>query len=1258
MAEITGGFSARQLLSEEYSEEGAYDLLQPAGFSDWRAAARRLRHISYDRAARSALAALLPQLLRALRNAASADRALLNLERLAQGVSDPLDLFTRLVNHPRETEMLVTLFAGSQYLTEILLRSPDRYDRIFERNGLAQNKSAEQFYDEARAAAASWLTTDEDDAAEATTLDALRRYQQWQLLRIGICDLCGLLDLSSVTVQLSRLADAIVRVCLEGAAHHSRLDLSGFSVLAMGKLGGSELNYSSDIDLLFIVEANAENYQRLGERLIKALVEATGEGFLYRVDMRLRPWGQVGPLIATRAGYLGYLEKHARLWEKQALLKARVVAGSQPLGGLLLAQATPVLFDVSQDVVRADVHAMKQRTEARLREQGRAWGEVKLGEGSIRDVEFVAQYLQLVYGAAHPELHTGNTLEALARLVEVGFLAADEYRILVDGYVFLRTVEHYLQILDYRQTHSLPADAGDLHYLAQRLGFQGPDSATLFVTRYQQHSAAVRAVYQRHLGGHAMQPSQARPQQPQSPGRPPAELTAAETGLREHLSRMSESYAATFSERDLQRHAALAAGLDEANPVEVEAEPLGDNLWRVTVVAYDYLGELSLICGLLFVHGFSIIEGHVHTYESEPPAPATGTGPAQGRRRHAATAAPRAERRKIVDVFIVRAVFPARAGAAHDGGPDLWLRYAGDLAALLRLLQARQQREAQGELAKRVATALRETTGAIPALHPIEIEIDNESSDRYTILRIDTPDTIGFLYEFTNALALNGIYIAQVAVASVRNRVQDTLYVTDTRGQKITNADRQRELRAATVLVKHFTHLLPHSPNPESALLHFHEYLGELFQRPSWPDELASLTRPEVLDALARLLGVSDFLWDDFLRMQYANLFPVVSNVELLGKSRSRAELAGELDSLLAQASDGAAQRDELNAFKDREMFRIDMRHIQGNISELGQFSCELTDLAETVVEAAYRICAAELIAQFGVALDEQGQPSRLCICAQGKCGGRELGFASDIELMFVFKGSGQTAGPRIISTPEFYEKLVVEFVRSIRARREGIFEIDLQLRPYGDAGSLAVSLDSFRRYFAPDGPAWNYERQALVRLRPIAGDPELGAQVAALRDAFVYTGAPFDVAAMRAMRERQLRHLVTAGTVNVKFSPGGLVDVEYIVQALQMIHGHNRPELRVTNTQAAMSALDQAGIISAENYLRLSEAHSFLLRLMNALRMVRGNNKDLTVPPEESEEFAFLARRLGYGNEPARLRVDLTQHTGWVQKLGTRLLG
>jgi glutamate-ammonia-ligase adenylyltransferase len=730
--------------------------------------------------------------------------------------------------------------------------------------------------------------------------------------------------------------------------------------------------------------------------------------------------------------------------------------------------------------------------------------------------------------------------------------------------------------------------------------------------------------------------------------------------VRNHVARMDPSYATTFSDQDIKRHAILAKQLGADHLVEVDAAALGDRLWRITIVGYDYPGVLSLICGLLFVYGFSIEDGHVFTYEplaDASPTPNGGRRALPGRRHGSSRGSGGDSQRKIVDVFTIRST-------QEEIAPDVWLRYMDDLAGLLQLMHAGRRREARGELAKRVGVALRDRTDVANTLYPVDIEIDNTTSDQYTLLHIEAPDTIGFLYEFTNALAFYRIYIARVTVDSAGSRVHDTLYVTDADGQKITQAGKLRELRAAIVLIKHFTHLLPHSPNPESALLHFREFIAELFRHPQWPDEFASLERPEVLNGLARLLGVSDFLWDDFLRMQYANLFPVVRDVDALETAKSRAQLQAELEAELRLVHDGpqlpadeVAWRDTLNTFKDREMFRIDMRHILGHTKEFEEFSQELSDLAEVVVNAAYHLCHEDLRVQYGTPRLANGEVSELTVCALGKFGGCELGFASDIELMFIYAGNGDTTGPQVISTAEFYEKAVQMFVSAIRAKREGIFDIDLQLRPYGKASNLAVSLDAFRRYFAPEGPAWAYERQALVKLRPVAGDVSLGKHVAALRDRFVYNGEPFDVTAMRAMRERQIRHLVVGGTFNAKYSPGGVVDLEYLVQGLQIRHGDRNPALRLTNTRQALAALARAGILSPDDHVRLRKAHTFLSWLMDSLRVVRGNAKDLTVPDPGSEEFAFLARRLRYGHNVDQLRDDLARYTGWVQELNTRLL-
>jgi glutamate-ammonia-ligase adenylyltransferase len=1201
----------------------ARSLLLSVGLVDHQAAQRGLRNLARMLGHDATFAQMMPTLLTYLGHTASPDRALANLERLAESAEDPLALCRSLAAEPHLLELLVTVFAASQFLAEIVLRNPTLVSLLGKTRDLANAQDAQHYDKELRTLTAPALTP-------AERLAVLRRYQQRELLRLGTADLLGLLDLPTVTTQLSYLANALVRACLDIAASQTRTSLDGFAVIALGKLGGGELNYSSDVDLLLLSQGEGWGYRHLAETLIDGLARVTAEGFLYRVDMRLRAWGSCGPLVSSAGSYLQYLQTHARQWEKQALLKARAIAGDIPFGKGLLKQAVPLLYSASQEDVRVDVRDAKRRIEAQLCERDREWAEVKLGKGSIRDVEFVTQYLQLVHGGKHPEIRSRNTLRGLGHLLAHGLISTGDYRVLADGYTFLRPVEHYLQLVQNRQTHTLPADPSDLDYLARRLGFGGASPGAEFLARYQQHMAAIRAVYQRHLEGEVVNDSEDTPRLSYVPD------------VQSHIARMAPSYATVFSHAEIRRHAELAERLDQAHLVEVEAEARGDGSWRVTIVGYDYTGALALICGLLFAYGFSIQDGQVFTYEAEEALHLPKA------KQSLAKARP-ARRRKIVDVFNVRPVRVAEPEA-------VWARYASDLHSHIHRLAAGEQRQAYGELAKRVALAMGELPIVYTHLPPVSIEIDNESSDRYTVLHIDALDTIGFLYEVTSALALGGFYIARVIVDSVGNRVRDTLYLTDRNGYKVLSAEKQRELRATTVLVKHFTHLLPSSPNPESALLHFHEFLGELFSRPDWPDELSSLHRPEVLQALARLLGVSEFLWDDFLRMQHANLFPVVQDVDALAAAKPASVLQEQLGAELTSAPDGAARREVLNAFKDREMFRIDMRHILGHTSEFGQFSEELADLAETIVEAAWRLCDHELRAEYGAPLLEDGRPCPLCICALGKLGGRELGFASDIELVFVFAGNGDTSGPHVISTYEYYERLVVAVTQAIHARREGIFQIDLRLRPYGSAGSLAVSLDSFRRYFAPAGPAWPYERQALVKLRPIVGDQALGDELLAMRDAFVYVGGSFDVAAMRAMRERQMRHLVAAGTTNAKFSPGGLVDMEYLVQGLQVRHGGHEPSLRLTNTSQAIEALAKTGVLSPIDYEGLKSAQVFLRQLIDALRMVRGNAKDLTVPAQDSEEFAFLARRLGYADDVGRLSQDLEHHTLRIQQLGSLL--
>jgi glutamate-ammonia-ligase adenylyltransferase len=271
-----------------------------------------------------------------------------------------------------------------------------------------------------------------------------------------------------------------------------------------------------------------------------------------------------------------------------------------------------------------------------------------------------------------------------------------------------------------------------------------------------------------------------------------------------------------------------------------------------------------------------------------------------------------------------------------------------------------------------------------------------------------------------------------------------------------------------------------------------------------------------------------------------------------------------------------------------------------------------------------------------------------------GKFGGRELGYGSDIEMVTIYQDEGTTDGASPIENSRYFGDFVRGCLGILSTQREGIFEIDLRLRPYGNAGPLASSLDGFRQYYSADGNARQFERLALVKLRPVAGDSVLGQLVRDARDAYAYSGRPLDLDNVRHLRHRQATELVPAGEVSAKHSPGGLVDVEYFVQACQVTAGYSDPSVRLSNTLQAINRLTRGGHLPAKLASDLIETYGFLRRLIDALRVVRGHAKDLTIPDQDSREFAYLARRLQF-DSPDQLSKAIPAHMDFAKGLWDR---
>jgi len=428
-------------------------------------------------------------------------------------------------------------------------------------------------------------------------------------------------------------------------------------------------------------------------------------------------------------------------------------------------------------------------------------------------------------------------------------------------------------------------------------------------------------------------------------------------------------------------------------------------------------------------------------------------------------------------------------------------------------------------------------------------------------------------------------------------------------------------------------------------------------------EALAFLSDKKTFPLLARLLGASDFLWEDFLRRQHDHLLPLLHDYRDAPLITPRATLRKALDRVVDRAKDDSGRKDALNRFKDQELFRIDMKHIVEPDTSLADFSLALTQLAEVIVERSLRDCQAKLNKIYGPPRLANGKPCSFAIMGAGKFGGRELGYASDIEVLFVYGGAGRTKGKGGIENSEYFERLPQELLQWIEAKQEGIFHLDVRLRPHGGKGFLANPLDEITTYYSEHGLAAPFERQAMIKLRHVAGDPALGKQVETHRDRYVYSGAQWDLTVALDLRRQQLKQLVERGTVNAKLSPGGVVDIEYAIQYLQLMHGHRHAVLRTPNAMQALAGLVECGIISRQDGENLRKAYLFIRMLIDGLRMVRGHAKDLVLPPADSDEFIFLARRVGYTTDDwqagaRHLKTDVEEHMGRVREFWERMFG
>jgi glutamate-ammonia-ligase adenylyltransferase len=422
-------------------------------------------------------------LLAIMGRTADPDSALHQLVRLHEAVADPDELLDGLVDDEGTAMRLLSVLGASTALADHLVRHSDHWHELTDPT-LGSTRPPGFAVRERLLVAVGADPHDELPTSrmpDADAVDALRVEYRRVLLRLAARDLAHDVAIDDAAAELSDLAAGTLEAGLAIARQRvgDTAALASLAVIAMGKLGGHELNYVSDVDVIFVyepAEGAAEQpalraATQLASQMIRVCSDHTGEGTIWPVDAALRPEGKAGPLVRTLASHRGYYERWAKTWEFQALLKARPVAGDLALGREYVDLVAPMIWRAAErDGFVTDAQAMRRRVIEHIpaREADR---QLKLGSGGLRDVEFAVQLLQLVHGRMDEAIRPPTTLSALTQLTARGYVGREDGEALHEAYAFLRTLEHRIQLFQLRRIHVVPADEPSLRRLGRSMGF-------------------------------------------------------------------------------------------------------------------------------------------------------------------------------------------------------------------------------------------------------------------------------------------------------------------------------------------------------------------------------------------------------------------------------------------------------------------------------------------------------------------------------------------------------------------------------------------------------------------------------------------------------------------------------------------------------------------------------------------------------------------------------------------------------------------
>lgn len=530
------------LFAPSLTDEEAAEGLAELGFKDEAGALEALNTlrdgpvgVRLSASARLMLEKLSPFLLTRAQLAPDPDSALRHLNSFISAMGAHTTFYALLSENPKVAELLITIFGTSDFLASRLLEQPGAMDHLLSSDLATATRTKEEVANELRGTLEE--TRQGSTACYEELLDDLRRFKGREILRIGVNDILEELDIDGVFAQISTLAEVTLDSAIEIATgelsprYGRPLQEEGgeggarFGVIGLGKLGSRELIYGSDLDIIFVYSPGRDNnkeeaetftsgekeisvheyFVKLAQKIISILTLRTKEGIVFPVDMRLRPSGSAGPLVLTDKSLIKYQKERAEIWEAQAMIKARAVAGDRSFANKLVDSLNETIYTrgLSNDEL-AQMRRIRQRMENEIAKEGPGRYNIKTGRGGVVDIEFLVQALQMRFGAKKLALQTQSTLKALDALLTEGLLSAEDQQGLKEAYSFFSRITVKLRVVHDRAKGDITEGSKELSTLAKRLGYgdkgtKGAEPSKAFLDEYIAQSAKVRKTYERVL---------------------------------------------------------------------------------------------------------------------------------------------------------------------------------------------------------------------------------------------------------------------------------------------------------------------------------------------------------------------------------------------------------------------------------------------------------------------------------------------------------------------------------------------------------------------------------------------------------------------------------------------------------------------------------------------------------------------------------------------------------------------------------------